>query len=327
MRDAIWRGVDPTHARKAAKAAIVAAEGKRLTFREAAKRCHEKKAPEFKNEKNAAQWLAVLEIHAFPKIGDLGVADLEQRHVMDVLEPIWRTKTETATRVRQRIENVFTWATVAGFRSGENPARWSGNLKELLPTPSKIMKVVHHPALPWQDVPAFMTNLRSQEGMGARALEFAIHTAARSGEVRGAMWPEIDFDAKVWTLSEKRMKGDKVHKVPLNEEAIRILRSLDEDTDFIFPAMNGKMISDMTMSAVTRRMGVPAVPHGFRSSFKDWARNCTSYADEVSELALAHVSNDATRAAYARDGLLSLRAQLMRDWGRFLVTAAKAVAA
>ena len=311
--------------KKAARLARIDAQAKALTFREATIRCHEKKAPEFKTAKNAQQWLNVLEIHAFPILGDMGVADVKTEHVMKVLEPIWRTKTETATRVRQRVETVITWATVAGLRSGDNPARWVGHLKELLPAPSKIMNVTHHPALPWQEMPAFMVDLAAVEGMGARALEFVIVTAARSNEVRGAKWPEIDFEARVWTVPPERVKNGKgEHKVALNKHAIKFLKAMDKDSEYIFPAANGEKISDMTISAVTRRMKVPAVPHGFRSSFKDWARNCTNYSDEVSELALAHVSTDATRAAYARDALLPQRKLLMDDWASYLSSPVKA---
>jgi integrase len=239
-----------------------------------------------------------------------------------VLEPIWHTKTDTAKRVRQRIETVLSWAIVAGHRKGDNPARWKGNLSVLLSAPSKIHKVKHFDALDWKDVPAFMVALRQREGTGARALEFAILTAARSGEVRGAKWQEIDIYAKTWTVDSSRMKAGKNHVVPLSPSALAIITNQPRmyESDYIFASNQGNMISNMSLLAVCRRMEVPATPHGFRSSFKDWARNRTSFPDEVSELALAHVSSDATRAAYARDALLPARAQLMDSWAQFCET-------
>tara|TARA_Y100000296_G_C5178782_1_gene261905 strand:+ start:742 stop:1470 length:729 start_codon:yes stop_codon:yes gene_type:complete len=238
---------------------------------------------------------------------------------LSVLEPIWKTKTETASRVRQRIEVVLTWATVSKYRSGDNPARWAGNLKELLPTPSKIKIRGHHKALPWQDVPASIVDLENKEGTGARALEFLIGTAARSGEVRYATWDEINFETALWTIPSARMKARKTHRVPLTNNMIKLLKALprQSNSNFIFTAPRGGALSDMSIAAVCKLAGIDATPNGFRSSFKDWARNCTRYSDEVSELALAHVSSDATRAAYTRDELLDLRRHLMNDWQAF----------
>ena len=232
---------------------------------------------------------------------------------------IWTEKTETATRVRQRIESILAWAAVNGYREGDNPARWRGNLEHALPKPSKVRKRTHFPALPWTDIGEFMSNLRERDGISARALEFAILTAARSGEVRGATWDEINLDAKIWTIPAERMKAGKPHVVPLSAPAVNILKEIPvlEGCPYVFPSPRGKMLSDMALNQITRRMKVNAVPHGFRSTFKDWARTSTSYADEVSELALAHVSSDATRAAYARDALLPKRSNLMRDWAKF----------
>jgi len=252
----------------------------------------------------------------------LPVADVTLPHIVKVLEPIWTMKTETASRLRGRIESVLAWATVSGYRSGDNPARWKHNLDHVLPRPSKIKTVTHHAALPWQEIGAFVADLRKRDGIAARALEFAILTASRSGEVRLAEWREIDFKTKVWTVPVTRMKAGKQHKVPLSDPAIKLLEKLPRMTgsDYIFTAPNGGAYSDMALSEVLRRMKVNAVPHGFRSSFKDWARSSTAYPDEVSELALAHVSSDATRAAYARDELLPKRVQLMRDWARYCAT-------
>lgn len=321
-RESIRAGIDPVAAKEANRASLIADQLKAINFRDAAHRCHAAKSPEFRNEKHRKDWISALERHAIPVIGSLPVASIDRAHILQVLEPIWRTKTETATRVRQRLESVLTWATVSGHRVGENPARWKGNLQELLPNPAKVSKVKHHPALPWNQVGQFMTDLRKMKGIAPRALEFAILTAARSGEVRGMAWAEVDFDSKVWTVPADRIKSGREHKVPLSDEAIAILKALPkfEGVDYIFPAPRGGMLSDVALLAVVRRMDVEAVPHGFRSSFKDWARSCTAFPDEVSELALAHVNNDATRAAYARDELLPKRALLMRDWGRFCNT-------
>lgn len=322
MRQQIWQGTDPTVARKAAQDVLRAAEAKRLTFDQAALQCWRARSQEFKNDKHAKQWLNTLRIYVSPSLGNLPVGDIELPHVVKVLEPIWTTKTETATRVRQRIESVLAWATVNQFRSGDNPARWKGNLEHALPKPTKVKKVTHHAALPWQDVGNFMAELRKREGFGARALEFAILTAARSGEVRGATWDEIDFKAKVWTIPGERMKAGKPHRVPLSDPVLKLLKALPrlEGSNYVFPAVRGGMLSDMSINAVTRRMGVDAVPHGFRSSFKDWARSCTRYEDEVSELALAHVNSDQTRAAYARDELLPKRERLMQEWAKYCET-------
>jgi len=325
MRDQMRQGIDPIAARKAAQDALRAAQARALTFDEAARKCHAKKSPEFRSVKHRADWINSITTHVSPVIGTMPVADVQVGDVVRVLEPIWTTKTETATRVRQRIEDVIDWATVAKYREGPNPAAWDGNLEHALPKPSKVRKIEHHAAIPWQDVGAFMVELRKREGMGARALEFAILTAARSGEVRLATWEEIDFAAKLWTVPAERMKAGKVHRVPLSDAAIALLKALPrmEGSPYVFPAVRGGPLSDMSLSAVTRRMGVAAVPHGFRSTFKDWARSNSTFPDEVSELALAHVNSDATRAAYARDELLAKRTRLMRDWAKHCDTIAK----
>lgn len=317
LREAIRDGRDPVADRKAARDALIAAQAKVLTFEQAARRCHATKEAEFRSRKHRRDWINSLENHAFPVIGRLPVASIELPHVLKVLEPIWHERTETATRVRQRTEAVLTWATVSKYRSGENPARWDGNLKEVLAAPRKITKVEHHRALPWQQMGEFMAALRKREGISARALEFLILTAARSSEVRFCKWNEIDLQARVWTVPAERIKAGKTHRVPLSDDAVRLLKSLEASEDYVFPAPRGGALSDASIAAVLKRMGVDAVPHGMRSAFKDWARNRSAYPDEVSELALAHVSTDATRAAYARDELLPQRKRLMHDWARF----------
>lgn len=342
MRLQIRQGIDPVAARREARNTLIAAQAKALTFDQAAKACHTAKAHEFKNRKHAAQWLSTITRYASPIIGSLPVAEVELAHVVKVLEPIWTTKTETASRLRGRMEAVLAWAKVSGYRAGDNPARWKGNLDHVLAKPSKVKKVKHHPALPWQEVPGFMEDLRARDGMGARALEFLILTAARSGEVRLAKWAEIDLNAKLWTVPGERMKAGLPHRVPLSEAAVKLLKSTPrfKGSDYVFPAPRGGAMSDMSIASVIGRMHDASVegggngyldprqdrvatPHGFRSSFKDWCRSDTSYADEVSELALAHVSSDETRAAYARDELLPKRTRLMRDWAKFCGTVKK----
>jgi integrase len=223
-------------------------------------------------------------------------------------------------RVRGRIELVLDWAAARGLRDGLNPARWRGHLDKLLPKPSKVNIPEHHPAVPVGDVGAFMRRLRAAEGMGARALEFCILTAARSGEVRGATWTEIDRDAKVWTVPAARMKAGKEHRVPLSAEALALLDALPRmaDIDLLFPAPRGGVLSDMTLTAVMRRMEVPAVPHGFRSTFRDWASERSNYPRDVAEMALAHTIGDKVEAAYRRGDLFEKRRMMMADWAQFL---------
>jgi integrase len=318
-REQVSRGIDPLRAKLDAKAALRAAQAAYMNFAEAARETHATKAQEFRNVKHRAQWISSLEQHAFPVIGELPVQAIDVPHVLKVLQPLWTTSTETATRVRQRIEAVLAWATTNKYRAGPNPAAWSGNLEHALPKARKVKRVKHHPALPWQQVGEFMAKLQQRPGMGARALEFAILTAARSGEVRGATWQEIDLPGRLWRVPGGRMKAGMAHTVPLSDAAIELLKRLPkgEGTELLFPGAKGKPLSDATMGKVIRDAGVTdAVPHGFRSSFKDWARSSTNFPDEVSELALAHVASDATRAAYARDELLPQRAKLMQQWAK-----------
>lgn len=315
----IREGIDPIEERRAARRTIRAEQAKRLTFAEAARRKHAAIEDEFRNEKHRKDWLSSLERHAFPVIGAMDVSEIELAHILAVLQPIWKDKTETATRVRQRMEAVFAWAIVSRLREDKNPAEWKANLDQVLPAPAKIAKKGHQRALAWHDVPRFMEALRQRKGTAARALEFAILTAARSGEVRHATWDEFDLDARVWTVPADRIKAGKAHRVPLSDDAVAVLNALPrfEGNDLVFVAPRGGPLSDMSLSAVTKRMNVDATPHGFRSSFKDWARNRSNAADEVSELALAHVNSDATRAAYARDELLAQRARMMKQWAAF----------
>lgn len=319
-RELIRQGIDPIAQQQAAASALRASMAEALTFKECAAAYIKAHAAGWKNAKHKQQWENTLDQHAYPVIGELLVRDVKLPQVLAVLEPIWTTTNETAVRLRGRIEAVLDWATARGLRDGLNPARWRGHLDKLLVKPSKVAAVEHHPALPVGEVGAFMVRLREAQGMGARALELAILTATRSGEVRGATWGEIDTKAKVWTIPAERMKAGKEHRVPLSVEALALLAAVPKMTgsDIVFPAPRGGALSDMTLSAVLRRMDVPAVPHGFRSTFRDWASERTNYPREVAEMALAHAIGDKVEAAYRRGDLFQKRALMMADWAKFL---------
>lgn len=319
------QGVDPAEHRRAASDRLRSAEAKRVTFKSAAEQFIERKRQEFRNEKHGAQWESTLETYAYPVIGSLPVDQVELGHVKKILDPIWMEKTETATRLRGRIESVLAYATASGYREGDNPARWRGNLDAVMPKPRKISKVQHHRALPIDELPAFMVKLAEREGTAARALEFVILTAARSGEVRGATWDEIDLEAETWTVPGDRMKAGKEHVVPLSDPAVRLLKRLPrmKGSNYVFAAPRGGPLSDMSISAVCRRMEVDAVPHGFRSTFRDWCAERTNYPREVAEKALAHVIPNAVEAAYRRGDLIEKRRRLMREWARFCLTPTK----
>lgn len=271
----------------------------------------------WRNAKHRQQWESTLKTYAYPVIGDLPVRDVKIRHVLQVLEPIWSTKPETASRVRMRIEAVLNSARALGWRTGENPALWRGNLDALLPPRSKVRRIKHHPALPWKDVASFMTKLKEREGISARALEFLVLTAARSGEVRMAGWSEIDLDQKLWIVPADRMKAGREHRVPLSAAAIHLLSELPrfEGYDLIFPGTRMQPLSDMSLSAVLKRMGKKNITvHGFRSTFRDWAAEHTGHGSDIVEMALAHRIANKTEAAYRRGDLIAKRRSLMEDW-------------
>lgn len=319
-REAIGKGIDPLAEKRALRARLAAAAAKAVTFDQCAARVVEMKRAEFKSPKHAAQWPATLATYASPVIGSLPVDEIELGHISEVLNPIWTTKTETATRLRQRIEAVLDYATVHGLRSGPNPAAWKGNLDKVLAKPAKLKKVQHHRALPIDEMPAFVAALRQRDGVAARCLEFVVLTACRSGEARGARWSEIDLAAKLWTIPPGRMKAGKPHRVPLSEEALALLEALPRmaGSDLVFPAPRGGQLSDMSLLAVMRRMGVDAVPHGARSTFRDWCSERTAYPRDVAEMALAHAIGDKVEAAYRRGELLEKRRRMMEDWASFV---------
>ncbi len=318
-RAQIHIGADPIQARRDARSAVAAETARAKTFDQCAAAFIKAKSGEWANAKHHSQWETTLERFASPFIGGLVVADVDVSNVLQVLEPIWTTKTETASRLRGRIESILDWATARGYRTGENPARWRGHLDQLLARPKKIAKVKHHEAVPVDDVAEFMERLRKVEGVSADALEFGVLTAARSGEVRGARWPEIDLDAKVWTVPAERMKAKKEHRVPLSSQAVALLAKLPRftETDLLFPGRNGPL-SDMSLTAVMRRLKLTAVPHGFRSTFRDWAAERTIYPRDLAEMALAHAIENAVEAAYRRGDMLAKRAAMMQAWADFL---------
>ena len=318
-RAQVAEGSDPISLRRAAASAAAADRMSQRTFAEVAAQYIEQHEKSWKNEKHAAQWASTLQAYAAPVIGQLLVRDVTSAHVIRALEPIWTTKTETATRVRSRIELVLDFAAARGLREGPNPARWKGNLDAALPKASKVAVVQHHTAVAIDEVSAFMRRLRLQEGMGARALEFAILTGARSGEVRGAVWAEIDLATSLWVVPGTRMKSGREHRVPLSKPATDLLRALPQGQagDLVFPGMRGPL-SDMSLTAVLRRMDVRATVHGFRSTFRDWISEHTDHPSEVAEMALAHAVGDKVEAAYRRGDLFEKRVALMNDWADFL---------
>jgi len=308
-----------------------------LTFEGAVDKYLSIKLDEFKNEKHCKQWRSTLETYANPVIGKKHVSILAVADVLRVLEPIWKTKTETASRLRGRIEAVLSWATVAGFRSGENPARWKGNLAEVLPKPTKISSVVNHPALSLTDAPKWCQLLRKRSGMAAAALEFAVLTAARSGEVRGMQWSEVDLENQQWVIPAERMKARREHRVPLSDGAMALIKQMPrlEGSDYVFFSSRGGSLSDMSLSAVMRkihsneqlsdqqgfidtRSGKPAVPHGLRSTFRDWCAERTEFPRDMAEIALAHNVGSAVERAYRRSDMLEKRRSMMQAWATFL---------
>lgn len=322
-RAKVRAGIDPIEQARANASYLKASQAAALTFEQCALKYIESQEAKWSNSKSATQWRNSLATYAYPHMGSLLVRDVDLPHVLASLEPIWYTKTETASRVRSRIEAVLDYAKACKYRVGDNPATWGGHLDKILPAPKKINVPKHFDALPFNEVGEFMVNLRNAAGDGAKALEFLILTAARSGEVRGAVWSEIDLDSGLWVVPEERMKGvkgkKKEHRKPLSKAAIQLLKSLPriDGTEYVFPSPRNGMISDATMGAVLERMGVKAVPHGFRSTFRDWASELTDYPGEMAEMALAHVVNDKVEAAYRRGDLYMKRVKMMEDWAKF----------
>lgn len=314
-------GKDPLEVRKASKLAEALEAARMITFDQCASAYIAAHRGGWKNAKHAAQWVSTLATYASPIIGALPVAAVDTALVVKVLGPIWQDKTETATRLRGRIESILDWATTSKYRVGENPARWRGHLDNLLATPSKIAPVKNHPALPWAEMSEFMPGLRGCEGLAARAVEFAILTACRSGEVRGATWGEIDIGAQVWTIPGERMKAGREHRVPLSSAALALLARVPRMGTVIFEGRKkDSLLSDMSLTSVLRRMNRRDITvHGFRSTFRDWCAEAVgnTFPREICEHALAHSLPDKVEAAYRRGDLLEKRVLLMQAWAEF----------
>lgn len=341
-------GIDPLAAKREDRARKAAERAAAVTFKAAAESFIKGHRAGWRNEKHAWQWDQTLKAYVFPVIGALPVAAVDTGHVTKILEPIWTAKPETAARVRGRIEAILDYAKVHGWRTGENPARWKGHLQNVLPARAKVAKVEHHAALPWREIGAFMAKLKEQDGTARLALQFAIMTAARTNEVLGATWGEIDMrpprrvtvgrDDKgepiidttgaLWTVPSERMKAGKEHRVPLSDAALAVLeeaaklRHGDRPTDYVFPGGKGgksqKGLSNLAMLMLLRRMECGNLTvHGFRSTFRDWAAEATGYPRELAEAALAHALDSKVEAAYQRGDLLEKRRRLMGDWDAF----------
>jgi integrase len=326
-KELVKQGIDPLveRDRREAAVAVAAAQAaqRAYTFQQCAEAYITAKRPGWKNEKHAAQWTSTLTTYAYPIIGKTPVADVNTEHVLQVLTPIWTAKPETASRVRGRIEAVLDYAKTLGRRTGENPARWKGHLALTLPAKTAVRDVKHHEALPYTAMLEFWPRLQIHDGLGARALELAILTATRTGEVLGARWSEIDLDGAVWTIPAQRMKAGVDHRVPLSAPAIALLRKLAtlRRGDTVFPgASTGGQLSNMSMLMVLRRMNENVTPHGFRSTFRTWTAEMTSYPDAVAEAALAHTLDDKVVAAYQRGDLFQKRRDLMNAWAEYVTT-------
>ncbi len=313
-------GIDPLSDKQARQRAIRTEHENMLSFGDCAEKYVDSQAAGWSNPKHVAQWRSTLTNIAGPVIGHLPVDQVDTALVLRILEPIWTNKTETANRLRGRIESVLDWSTVRGYRKGDNPARWRGHLDKLLPRPTKVAKVKHHPALPYAETGAFMATLRKDEGIAARALEFTILTATRTAEVIQAEWSEFDFDAGMWIVPAERMKAKREHRVPLSPAAIKVLKSVEgHDKKYVFPGhKRGSHLSSGGMLAVLKRLKRSDITvHGFRSTFRDWCAESTSYPADVAEMALAHTLRDKTEAAYRRGDLFEKRARLMNDWAKY----------
>ncbi len=319
-RDKLETGINPAVQRKLSvinKSKDIPRPHKTL-FKDFALNFVESKRAEWTNQKHGDQWIYTLEEFAFPVMGDKPIDEIETQDILDALEPIWVTKTETAARLRGRIELILAAATTRGLRSGMNPALWRGHLQTILSAPSRLKKVEHHKALPYEDVPEFISQLRQIDKIGAIALEFLIHNASRTGEIIDGRRDEVSAD--IWTIPATRMKAKKEHRVPLCHRSLELLaiaKAMDPDSIYLF-SRNGKRLSNMAMPMMLRRLGIDATVHGFRSSFRDWVSEETNHPSEVAEMALAHAIANKVEAAYRRKDLLERRRLLLNDWEQYL---------
>lgn len=313
------QGIDPIAQRNAQRATQKAAEAKAMTFVECAERYMASHEGAWSNATHRKQWVGTLRSYVYPVIGAHAVAAIGTAAVMKVLEPIWMTRTETASRVRGRIEAVLDWAKARGYRDGDNPARWRGHLDHLLPARAKVQKTKHLPALPYNEIGAFMAKLRDEDSIPARALEFVALTAARLGEVLGATWDEIDLARRVWTVPASRMKAGKEHRVPLSDAAAQVLETMQtmRQGELVFPGGNDRQITRLAVLRVVKRLAGDVTTHGLRSTFRDWAAEQTAFPSELAEMALAHSVGNAVEAAYRRSDLFEKRRKLMDAWAEF----------
>jgi integrase len=318
-RKLVLDGIDPINAKSSRVADERLRAARVMTFKQCAAAYIAAHEASWRNAKHRQQWSNTLRTYAYPMIGDLPVAAIETNIVLKILEPVWQAKPETASRVRMRIEAVLSWATVRGYRSGDNPARWRGHIDQLLPSRRKIRPVKHHPALPYRDLPAFMTRLRTEAGVAARALEFTILTACRTSEAIGARLAEFDLENAIWTVPGERMKAGREHRAALSMRAMEIVRTAMKDDGFLFPGVSkGKPLSNGAMLDLLERMGRKDLSvHGFRSTFRDWAAEQTNHPRDVAEMALAHFVGDKTEAAYRRGDLFEKRRRLAEDWALY----------
>lgn len=331
------QGVNLVAQKRAQRSALIVAAAKNKTFKECAEAYMDAHSSDYTSDKHRKQWPATLVAYAYPIIGNMLVSDISMRDIRNVLEQktavdqdtngkLWFVKTETAKRLLGRIKTVLDYATVNEYRSGTNPAQWTGHLSTQLPSPKKLQKIEHHPAVPYQLIGDFMSKLRAKSSISAKALEFLILTAVRSGSVRQAEWSEIDLANALWVIPAEHTKARKEHRVPLAPQAMQVLKSLPimAGTDIVFPSPAGKSLSDMAISQLMRGMRergeltVEGVPHGFRSTFRDWAAEQTAYPDEIRKVASGHTVGDAVKEAYQRTDLLEKRRKLMAEWANFL---------
>lgn len=324
LRIKVKAGTDPLEERQRRAADAIAeaqmAKVAGITFRSVSEIYMESNWESWRNDKHRHQWKSTMATYVYPVIGDLPVAEVSTNHVLQILEPIWRSKAETASRVRGRIETILDAAKARGYREGENPARWRGHIAQILPARARLTRG-HHKAMPYENIPTFFAALHQREAIAALALEFTILTAARTGEVIGAKWDEIDLAKAVWTIPANRMKAGKEHRIPLPLRAVEILKSTHElRKEGLFPTVKGGALSGMAMAMLLRRIGVDVTVHGFRSSFRDWCAECTGYAHEVAEMALAHTIDNKVERAYRRGDLFEKRRRLMDDWAAYCVT-------
>lgn len=320
-----YAGVDPIDARRSSREKAERDASGVMTFKQCAESYIASHSAGWRNEKHGDQWRNTFKTYAWDHIGPLPVQEVGVDHVIKILEPIWSSKTETASRLRGRIESVLDWATARGFRRGENPARWRGHLDQLLPPPSKVRQVKHFSALPFDKMASFMLELKTQSGASADALQFAILTAARTNEVCGARWEEIQINDRVWVIPKERMKAGVEHRVPLSDQALAVLKRRYNDgrkleTGFVFTIKGDRPLSTMAMLKLLARMNKNDITvHGFRSTFRDWAAESTNFSRDVCEMALAHTVGDKVEAAYRRGDLFKKRIELMKSWGRYCV--------